>query len=172
MTGMAPAGDLPASRLPAALPSPRPRILVIGYGNPGRQDDGLGPAAAAEIEKLDWPNVTTADNYQLVIEDAIEVAAHDIVWLVDAAREGDEPCALRPLSPALDIAFTSHLLKPEALLAIAAQHFGKSPEAYLLSIRGYEFDFLEGLSEHASRNLVLAVALLRRRSSNLLKGLR
>jgi hydrogenase maturation protease len=51
MTAIAPAGDLAAARLPTASPSPR--VLVIGYGNPGRQDDGLGPAAAAEIEKLD-----------------------------------------------------------------------------------------------------------------------
>ena len=25
------------------------RTLVLGYGNPGRQDDGLGPAVAAGI---------------------------------------------------------------------------------------------------------------------------
>jgi hydrogenase maturation protease len=30
----------------------RRRVLVLGYGNPGRQDDGLGPAAVAEIEKM------------------------------------------------------------------------------------------------------------------------
>ena len=113
--------------------------------------------------------MTTADNYQLVIENAVEVAAHDAVWFVDAAREGDAVCALRRLSPAHEIAFTSHLLKPEALLAIADQHLGRSPVAHLLSIRGYEFDFLEGLSEHASSNLALAVALLQRRIGSLLK---
>lgn len=160
MTALARAGDVATAGVPAPIPSPR--ILVIGYGNPGRQDDGLGPAAASEIEKLKWPNMTTADNYQLVIEDAVQIAAHDSVWFIDAAREGDAPCAIRRLSPALAITFTSHLLKPEALLAIAEQYFDKSPEAHLLSIRGYEFDFLEGLSEQASSNLSLAVALLRR----------
>lgn len=146
-----------------------PRILVIGYGNPGRQDDGLGPAAAAEIENIGWPNVTTSDNYQLVIEDAVEVAAHDVVWFVDASCEGDAPCTLSRLAPALDITFTSHLLKPESLLAIAHQQFGRSPEAYLLSIRGYQFDFLEGLSRPAADNLALAMVLLRRRIGYLLK---
>lgn len=140
-----------------------PRILVIGYGNPGRQDDGLGPAACAEIEKAGWPNVTTSDNYQLVIEDAVQIAAHDVVWFVDATREGDAPCALQRLSPRFDIAFTSHLLKPETLLAIAGQQFGKTPEAHLVSIRGYEFEFLEGLSERARGNLALAVASMRSR---------
>lgn len=161
MTGLGPACIVVAANPPATFRSPR--VLVIGYGNPGRQDDGLGPAAAAAIGELDWPNVTTADNYQLVIEDAVDVAAHDFVWFVDATREGEAPCALRRLSPAPDITFTSHLLKPEALLAIADQHFGTCPGAHLLSIRGYEFDFREGLSQQARRNLSLALVLLRRR---------
>ena len=36
------------------------RVLVIGYGNPGRWDDGLGPALAAELGGLGLPNVTTS----------------------------------------------------------------------------------------------------------------
>jgi hydrogenase maturation protease len=154
------------AQVPAAMLQP-PRILVIGYGNPGRQDDGLGPAASGEIEKLGLPNVTTSDNYQLVIEDAVQIADHDVVWFVDAACEGDAPCGVRRLSPAFDITFTSHLLTPEALLAITGQQFGKSPGAYLISIRGYEFDFLEGLSNRARDNLMLAVVLLRRRIAHL-----
>jgi hydrogenase maturation protease len=161
MTGSLLANIPVTAAMPLAIRSPR--ILVIGYGNPGRQDDGLGPAAAAEIEKIGWPNVTTSDNYQLVIEDAIQIAAHDVVWFVDAAREGDAPCAVHGLSPALEFTFSSHLLKPEALLAIAGQQFGKSPDAHLVGIRGYEFDFLEGLSDRGRDNLALAVALLRRR---------
>jgi hydrogenase maturation protease len=99
----------------------------------------------------------------------VEVAAHDSVWFVDATREGDAPCAFRHLSPAPEIAFTSHLLKPEALLAITNQHLGKSPVAHLLSIRGYEFDFLEGLSQLARGNLSFAVVLLRRRIGSVVK---
>ena len=57
-------------------PSREKRILVLGYGNPGRQDDGLGPAVAAGIDSLGWPGVSTLDAYQLNIEDAIDVAAH------------------------------------------------------------------------------------------------
>ena len=138
-----------------------PRILVLGYGNPGRQDDGLGPAAVAQIENLGLPGVTASDGYQLVIEDSVEIAAHDVVWFVDAARTGAEPYEVHALSPALDIAFTSHLVKPEVLLAIAKQYYGKSPEAHLLGIRGYEFEFLEGLTVRARGNLALAMVLLR-----------
>ncbi|HVY15132.1 MAG TPA: hydrogenase maturation protease [Rhodopila sp.] len=158
MTNLARFDSQGLAGLPPALRARR--ILVIGYGNPGRQDDGLGPAAAAEIGKVGWPNVTAADNYQLTIEDAIDLAAHDVVWFVDAAISGDEACAVRRLVPAFDMPFTSHLLKPEALLAIADQQFGARPEAYLLSIRGYAFDFREGLSDRANDNLRVAVTLL------------
>ncbi|MBV8192633.1 MAG: hydrogenase maturation protease [Alphaproteobacteria bacterium] len=139
------------------------RVLVLGYGNPGRQDDGLGPAAAEEMARLGWPRVSVQDNYQLVIEDAADIAEHDVVWFVDAARSGAEPYEIRRLRAGPDLAFTSHLLKPETLLAIVEQYYGRSPDAYLLAIRGYEFEFLEGLSERASGNLAAAVTAMRRR---------
>jgi hydrogenase maturation protease len=135
-----------------------PRILVIGYGNPGREDDGLGPAAAAEIERLGRPGVRVRDNYQLVLEDAADVAEADVVWFIDAARAGPEPFEIRRLAPAASSTFTSHLAKPETILAIAERYYGRSPEAWLVGIRGYEFDhFDERLTERAKHNLRQAV---------------
>jgi hydrogenase maturation protease len=148
---------------PRATLSREPRILVLGYGNPGRQDDGLGPAAAAQIESVGWPNLTAFDNYQLNIEDAMEVAAHDIVWFVDAAKTGPSPYAVRNVSPAATIEFTSHLLRPEAILAIASQYYGASPQAFVLAIRGYEFEFIEALTPGAGENLRAALAMLTER---------
>jgi len=136
------------------------RVLVLGYGNPGRQDDGLGAAAVAEIETLNWPNVTAYDNYQLCIEDAIDVAEHDVVWFVDASRVGASPFAVTELSRATSVEFTSHLVRPEAILAMAEQYYNSTPCAYLLAIRGYEFEFIEALTPRASDNLRLAVHAL------------
>lgn len=101
--------------------------------------------------------MTAQENYQLVIEDAADVAEHDVVWFIDAARGGAEPYEIRRLLAKHEFTFTSHLLKPETLLAITEQYYAKSPEAYLLGIRGYEFEFLEGLTDHAKGNLILAV---------------
>lgn len=143
----------------AAL-SREPRILVLGYGNPGRQDDGLGPAVAAGIDGLGWPNVTAYDNYQLNIEDALDVAEHDIVWFVDAAKAGPSPYDVRDLSAASSIEFTSHIVRPEAILAIARQYYGKSPQAFLLAIRGYQFEFVEELTTGAVDNLRVALTML------------
>jgi hydrogenase maturation protease len=135
-------------------------VLILGYGNPGRQDDGLGPAASARIEALGWPNVTAYDNYQLNIEDALDVADHDVVWFVDAARAGSSPFAVETLAPVSTLEFTSHLVRPEAILAMASQYYGASPQAFLLGIRGYEFAFVEALTPAAAANLQSAVEML------------
>jgi hydrogenase maturation protease len=137
-----------------------PRILVLGYGNPGRQDDGLGPAAAGALGRLGWDHVTIVDDYQLNIEDALEVAAHDIVWFVDASRTGDAPFSVAELVPNPAMEFTSHLLRPAALLAIAQRYCKRAPPAFLLGIRGYEFAFIETLTEGAQENLRAAMAML------------
>jgi hydrogenase maturation protease len=135
-------------------------ILVIGYGNPGRQDDGLGPALANAIDQLGLPNVTAYDNYQLNIEDSVEVAEHDFVWFVDAARSGVAPYSVSSLAPAGKVEFTSHIMHPQTVLAIAQQCYGKAPAAFLLGIRGYEFEFLEALTPAATANLDAALAML------------
>lgn len=148
----------------SAAPSARERrVLILGYGNPGRQDDGLGPAAVAEIESMRLTNLTAFDNYQLNIEDAVDVAAHDIVWFVDAARTGPSPYSVRPVSPSSSIEFTSHIVRPETILAIAGQCYGGSPQAFLLAIRGYEFEFIEALTPAAKDNLDAALAMLTER---------
>ncbi len=136
------------------------RILVLGYGNPGRQDDGLGPAIADEIGSLGWPNLTSYDNYQLNIEDAIEVAAHDVVWFVDASKTGPSPYAVHAVVPSPVIDFSSHLVRPEAILAIARTCYGHAAQGFLLAVRGYEFAFVEALTAGAAGNLQAAVAML------------
>jgi hydrogenase maturation protease len=136
------------------------RVLVLGYGNPGRQDDGLGPAIAGEIGSLGWPDLTAYDNYQLNIEDAIDVAAHDVVWFVDATKAGPSPYAVHAVAPSPIIDFTSHLVRPEAILAIAQTCYGHAAQAYLLAVRGYEFAFVEALTAGASENSRAAVAML------------
>jgi hydrogenase maturation protease len=140
-----------------------PKVLVLGYGNPGRMDDGLGPAAAARIERLGWSGVAINDPYQLSLEDSIDIAEHDVVWFIDASKTGSTPFEERRLTAAGHIDFDSHHMNPETLLAIASRYCDKTPEAWLIEVRGYEFDFCEGFSIRAQDNLEQAVAFLRRR---------
>jgi hydrogenase maturation protease len=129
-----------------------PSILLYGYGNPGRQDDGLGPRIAAAIEKLRFDHVAVDANYQPHIEDAAEIAEHDLVLFVDTTVEDVESYFVRQLHPAKKITFTSHLVSPESILAMCEDMYGRVPEAWIIGIRGYEFEYREGFSEHAWRN--------------------
>jgi hydrogenase maturation protease len=129
------------------------RILVYGYGNPGRQDDGLGPALVAKLEEERVPGVTTDCNYQLQIEDAVAVAEHDAVIFVDASLVGGEPFTFTELEPSNDITFTTHTMSPASVLALCHELYRKSVRAYLLAIRGYEWELVEGLSPMAAKNL-------------------
>jgi len=141
-------------------PQTQNRILVLGYGNPGRQDDGLGPAVAEAVEKMALPGVTADADYQLNIEDGAVLADYQTVVFADASKTGAEPFEWRRLSAANAISFTTHAVDAESVLAICAEHFGLSPAAWLLGIRGYEFEFEEGMSGRAEQNLSKALGFL------------
>ncbi len=91
--------------------SPR-RALVLGYGNPGRRDDGLGPRLAEAVDRMDLPRVDVESAYQLQAEDAAAVADHDVVVFVDADVSCPDPFELRPVVPAGDPRFSTHSLAP------------------------------------------------------------
>ncbi len=139
------------------------RTLVIGYGNPSRRDDGVGLVVVNGLRaRLGQPPLVEGeDGYdglggavdtlflqQLMPELAETLAQYDRVWFVDA-HVGLIPDLVRcvPLAPNTDPALVSHHVKPEALLALAGQFYGAAPDAELFSIRGYDFDFGESMSE-------------------------
>lgn len=138
------------------------KVLLIGYGNPGRLDDGLGPALAERFETKELIGVTVDADYQLLVEDAAAVAEHDVVIFADAAVTGREPFSFRRIEPAEGgVGFSSHSLEPPAVVALARDMFGSKARAFALGIRGYAFnEFGERLSERARDNLEAAAAFL------------
>jgi hydrogenase maturation protease len=138
------------------------RTLVIGYGNPSRRDDGVGLAVVNGLRARlgRRPLVEGEDGYdelgsavdtlflqQLMPELAETLADYEHVWFVDA-HVGVIPDLVRRvrLHPGFDPASVSHHLKPESLLALACQLYGRAPQAELYSIRGYDFNFGDELS--------------------------
>ena len=133
---------------------------MIGFGNPGRRDDGLGPDAAERLRSRRLRGVATDAGYQLNIEDALAVSRHDVVVFVDAARNLRKPYALTRVRPAAVFPPMSHALGPEAVLAVAAELYGRTPEAWLLAVRGHRWTIGEGLSARAEKDLGLALGFL------------
>ena len=134
------------------------KILVIGYGNPGRLDDGLGPAFADAIENKNIAGITVDSDYQLTVEDSSSVSEHDIVVFVDASVNAQEPFSLKKITPKKDISFTTHSIDPESVLGLAYDLFNAKTIGYVLGIRGYDFnEFGMVLSKKAKENLQKAI---------------
>lgn len=138
------------------------RVLLIGYGNPGRLDDGLGPSLADRVEREYGSDALTVDScYQLSVEQAAEVARYDDVIFVDATVAGPQPYCFQELLPRRAESFSAHVIAPEAVLALARDIFGWGGRGWVLGVRGYEFnEFDERLSPTAEHNLQAAVAFV------------
>lgn len=137
------------------------RVLLLCYGNPGRLDDGLGPAAGEILEQEDLPGATVDIDYQLTVEHAAAAAECDVVIFVDAAVQGREPFFFHRVVPQLAVGFSSHGLEPDAVLGLSGELMGSMPQGYALGIRGYDFDdFGETLSPRATDNLTKALQFL------------
>lgn len=137
------------------------QVLVYGFGNPGRQDDGLGPEIVRRLELEHLPGVVTDSNYQLNIEDAVAVAESDAVIFVDAALHLDESFAFCRLTPSSEITFTTHAMSPESVLALCEDIYGKIPPAYILAVKGYEWEMATPMTDEAKENLEKAYSFIR-----------
>ena len=137
------------------------KILVIGFGNPAREDDGLGLAAAEIIEKTGIGNVTVDIDYQLSVEHAADIADHEAVVFVDASVDCEEPYVFEKVTPKFIESFSSHSVSPEQVLGLAEHLFKAETKGYLLGIRGYSFEmFKENMTDKANSNLQLAAGRL------------
>lgn len=141
-------------------------ILVYGYGNPGRKDDGLGPAFIQLLDEwlIENPQhqISTDSNYQLNIEDAAAIADKEVVVFVDASLEEDIGAFSLTKVEASDakVEFSMHAVSPSFVLDLCKKIYDKSPETWLLHIRGYDWDFIENLSDQAEKNLYAAFQFL------------
>ena len=150
-----------------------PQVLLIGYGNPGRLDDGLGPALAERVAALNLPNLTVEIDYQLNLEDAAALHDADIVIFADASTDAPAPFRFSRIEAEPEpLSFTSHKLLPKQLLALCRDLYTRTPAAHLLEIRGYDFnEFEERLSEKAKENLEAALEAIKCKLCNNLQGL-
>ncbi|MBN2289895.1 MAG: hydrogenase maturation protease [Candidatus Glassbacteria bacterium] len=137
------------------------RVLVIGIGNPGRTDDGLGPALVEAVESWSLPGIKTTINYQLNIEDAADVAESDLVIFVDASVKAGAPFDFYQAAAAAKSRFTTHAMEPESVLALCRQVYHKEPPAFILGVRGESFELAEGISEPGKKHCQQAERFLR-----------
>lgn len=134
------------------------KTLLIGIGNYGRSDDALGwkfiDTFASHDDMFDFEY-----RYQLQIEDAELISQYDQVIFVDASQKKyADGFSFEQCVPSSSSSFTTHELKPEAVLWLTWDLFGKKPEAYVMAISGKQWKLHHGLSTEAENNFNKAVS--------------
>jgi hydrogenase maturation protease len=130
---------------------------VIGYGNPSRQDDGVGLAVVNGLRRCSGvrPLDEGEDGFddlgrpldtlflqQLSPELTELLRDYDHLCVVDA-HFGiyEELVHVTDLEPQESAAIVSHHFKPGALLALVRDLYGATLTGELISVRGFSFDF-------------------------------
>lgn len=135
-------------------------ILIIGYGNPLRGDDALGPVAAKHLAQhyRDDANVHVCTVHQLTPELSEKLTDYATVLLIDARHH--EPAGqvfiqdVQPAAHSTSRAF-SHYVTPPELLLLTRSLYKSSPRMFLAGITATAFDVGEPLSLPVSAALPL-----------------
>jgi hydrogenase maturation protease len=152
------------------------KTLLLGYGNPDREDDGVGWHVLSRVYRAlgrsplpdldegfqpDGREPAFVFVLQLSPELAETLSKYERVAFIDA-HTGQIPneINLAPVEPGFQNSPFSHHMTPATLLSLAESLYGHAPQAVLLSVRGYEFGFAHHLStrtnayaNHAARIL-------------------
>jgi hydrogenase maturation protease len=133
------------------------KILVIGYGNPLRADDGLGCHVARQIAHhlQGDERVEVIPCHQLAPEIARNIADADFVIFVDASTEGEPGTIIETTvvpDPECSGKFGDNTT-PATLLAAAKALHGQCPQAVLFNMTGWCFDFGEQMSQIVGERL-------------------
>lgn len=150
-----------------------PPTLIIGFGNPDRQDDGVAWHVLVRLaeyfhlvrpEDGEYEFYPTGSNpdllftLQLTPELAETIAAYHRVCFIDA-HTGDiaEEMHMEKLASHFQASPLTHHLTPQTLLSLVSTLYRQDPEAILFSLRGYEFEFSHELSAQTGELVPRAV---------------
>jgi hydrogenase maturation protease len=138
------------------------RLVVFGWGNDARGDDGLGPLLLGRVANAGWPDVTTIEDFQLQIEHALDLAGADAALFLDAGRNTPAPFAFAEIAARRGETHTTHAIAPEAVLDVYARTLARAPPpSFTLCMRGERFELGERLSAEASGRLEAAWTFVR-----------
>lgn len=141
-------------------------VAIFFVGNPSRGDDALGPLLCGQLAKfLESAGLAESfeliEDFQLQIEHALDLSGRRLVLFVDAGERTPAPFVFQQIQPSTAIAHTTHALSPEAVLQVYRQTEGEAPPpAFVLCIRGEEFELGEELSAGATQHMAAALAFL------------
>jgi hydrogenase maturation protease len=135
-------------------------VLVIAWGNPLREDDGVAWHVLEALRSLPpraWlPALRLRHAHQLTPERAECVSRAAGVVFGDARRDG-APGHCEPVTPAPGTNPLAHSLSPQGLLLYAEALYGRAPDAAVVTVAGERFGVGESLSPSVRRAVKWAV---------------
>lgn len=142
------------------------RTLILGYGNQDRQDDGVAWHLMVELRKLmGYRNPLLIDEdfgskdtivfvfqLQLMPEMAEEISSFDRICFLDA-HTGSVPDEVHfeTVRAVYQHSPLTHHLTAHSLLSVVQTIYNEIPEAILISVKGYEFEYSTQLSQKTAR---------------------
>ncbi len=141
-------------------------VVVVGYGNALRCDDGVGWHAAERLAgDPRMEGVEVLQRHQLTPELALDISAANLVVLIDAtSRLGPGEIGVDRVAPDVDDGLRgSHHLTPATLVALSDELYGRAAEVFLVrcGVRSLEIgEHLTPVVEAALPKVVDAVAVL------------
>jgi hydrogenase maturation protease len=130
------------------------KILIIGYGNSLRGDDGVGRYLAELIAFQEWQQVRTLSVHQLTPELAVEIATAKGVIFVDAVASESSTVEILPLKPVETGVKLGHYQDPRSLLSLTQSLYDYVPPAWWVLVPGCEFEFSETFSSLTENSLI------------------
>jgi len=136
--------------------------LIFTWGNPSRGDDALGPQIYELLQDESLTDVDLLTDFQLQIEHAVDLENRQRILFVDASVCAASPFEFYQLNAVQDESYSTHAVSPESLLSVYEKIYKHSaPPAFMLSIRGYQFDLGLPLSVQADMNLSQAIRFIK-----------
>ena len=132
-------------------------LLLIGYGNTLRSDDGVGPKVVEKVAALKLPGIQTLSCDLLTPELADPISRAETVVFIDAAIDTPQRVQLRPLAPAASSQIMAHAADPRTMLALARDIFGHAPKAWWLTIPVENIGIGEEFSALAKQGVASAI---------------
>jgi hydrogenase maturation protease len=137
-------------------------ILMIGYGNPSRQDDGIGPYIVDRLKRRlnNIPRVDFLTLHQLTIDLVETVRHYDLILLIDATVEvlGDGFKFSR-VEPAFGLPhYITHYFNPSLLLGLVQSIYHRDPTMVEVAIQGDSFGFRQKLTSEATARAEKAIS--------------
>ena len=143
--------------------------LVIGIGNPLREDDGAGWHVVQRLKQdASFTDASVLWLQQLTPELAETVSRYDWVAVVDASLGSDDAawkCDILPDSLP-EAQLMSHEWHPAQLAALARTLYGHAPRLALYSIFGKHFGYGNQLSCEVERAVDAVVAHVKQEASH------